>query len=161
MRPVCPGDLARFDRLWERLSGDTVYRRFHTPLLRLPNELRQRFVRVDHDRREALLALVGDEVIGVARYDRCAEDPAAAEIAVLIEDAWQNRGIGQQLVRELAKLATRRGIGAFTGEVQADNQRMLHIIRALAGESALRKAGPFYQVHLPSHAFTSVATIAS
>src|ERR671917_985489 len=97
-RPTRPDDRARFYRLWPRLSPETVYRRFHAPVHRLPDETVRRLVTVDHDLREAIVAVVGGEVIGVARYDRAPEDPSTAEVAVLVEDAWQGAGVGRQLL---------------------------------------------------------------
>ena len=94
-RPVQPDDAARLVRLWPRLSPDTVYRRFHSPLHDLPPETVRRLVTVDHDRREAVAAVVGGEVVGVVRYDRSPDDPATAEFAILVEDAWQGTGLGR------------------------------------------------------------------
>src|SRR5690348_14322444 len=104
-RQVRPDDEARFYRLWPRLSRDTVYRRFHAPLHRLPAETVRRIVVVDHDQREAVVAEMGDQVIGVARYDRRPTDPSTAEFAIVVEDAWQGVGIGRQLIDELLRLA--------------------------------------------------------
>src|SRR4051812_27149498 len=85
-RPVRPADQTLFCRLWERLSPETVYRRFHAPVHTLPEESVRRLVTVDHDLREAVVAVVGGEVVGIARYDRRLDDPSIAEIAVLVED---------------------------------------------------------------------------
>src|SRR5687767_4963675 len=96
-RPVRPADQALFCRLWERLSPDTVLRRFHAPVRQLPDESVRRLVTVDHDLREAMVAVVGGEVVGVARYDRPQADPSTAEIVVVVEDGWQGVGLGRQL----------------------------------------------------------------
>src|SRR3712207_8666308 len=77
-RPVRPDDAPLFCRLWDRLSPETVYRRFHAPLRRPPAEA-HRLVEVDHDLREALVAVIGGEVVGVARYDRSPADPRSEE----------------------------------------------------------------------------------
>lgn len=74
-RPVRPEDATLFCRLWGRLSPETVYRRFHAPLRRPPVPA-ARLVEVDHDLREAVVAVVGDDVVGVARYDRSPPTPA-------------------------------------------------------------------------------------
>jgi GNAT superfamily N-acetyltransferase len=130
-RPVQDDDLARFARLWPRLSMETRYRRFHSPVHRLPMDLVHRLVHVDHDAREAVVALVGGEVVGVARYDRSPADPTEAEFAIVVEDDWQHVGLGRQLLGELTRLAARHGIRALTATVQADNDRMVWLIRRL------------------------------
>ena len=98
---------------------------------RLPDETVRRLLTVDHDLREAVVAVVGGEVVGVARYDRAPEDPSTAEVAVLVEDAWQGAGVGRQLLAGLRDLAARRGVRTFTATVQPDNQPVLGLLRRL------------------------------
>jgi GNAT superfamily N-acetyltransferase len=150
-RPVRPDDAPLFRRLWDRLSPETVYRRFHAPL-RSPPVDAHRLVEVDHDLREALVAVVGGEVIGVARYDRSPADPASADVAVVVEDAWQGVGVGRQLLAELTELAARRGVRSLTADVQADNDRMVGLLRRLLPGARLTPEHGVYAVHsaLPS-----------
>ena len=148
-RPVQLDDEARFYRLWPRLSRETVYRRFHAPVHGLPAEVVHRLVDVDHDLREAVVADLGGEVVGVARYDRSPTDPSTAEFAVLVEDAWQGVGIGRQLLAELTELAARRGVRALTADVQADNDRMVGLVRRLLPRAVLTPAHGVYAVQSP------------
>lgn len=134
-RPVQPDDDERFRRLWPRLSRETVYRRFHAPLHRLPVETVRRLVRVDHDLREAVVAVTGGEVVGVARYDRSPADPSTAELAIVVEDDWQGLGVGRQLLAELTRLAAERGVAVLTATVQPDNEPVLGLIRRLLPDS--------------------------
>jgi RimJ/RimL family protein N-acetyltransferase len=134
-RPVQPDDETRFYRLWPRLSRETVYRRFHAPVHRLPAETVRRLVEVDHDLREAVVADVGGEVVGVARYDRSPADPTTAEFAIVVEDAWQGLGLGRQLLTELTALAAERGVRELTATVQPDNDRVIGLIRRLLPDS--------------------------
>lgn len=136
-RPVQPTDQALFYRLWPRLSPETVYRRFHAPVHRLPEATVRWLVTVDHDLREAVVADVGGEVVGVARYDRLPDDPSVAEVAVLVEDAWQRAGIGRQLLAVLTELAARRGVRTVTATVQPDNRPVLALVRRLLPRSTL------------------------
>ncbi|MER7559573.1 GNAT family N-acetyltransferase [Nocardioides sp. NPDC126508] len=145
-RPVRSDDLFAFERMWSRLSEETIYRRFHAPVRRLSLKLRRYLVDVDHRDHDALVAVVGGEVVAVARYHRCAEEPAAAEVAVLVEDAWQGHGLGARMLRELACLARRRGIDVLTGDVQSDNLRMLDLVRSLLGSAALQPQGTVVHV---------------
>lgn len=148
-RPVEPDDIPRFCSLWSRLSPDTVYRRFHSPVRTLPPALVHRLVEVDHDRREALVAVAGDDVVGVARYDRSPDDPTTAEFAVLVEDAWQGVGLGRQLLLEITELAGRRGVRTAAATVQADNDRMLHLVRRLLPAPRLRVEASTYEITSP------------
>ena len=136
-RLVSVDDEPLFVRLWPRLSPETVYRRFHSPLRGLSPAALRRLVDVDHDLREAVVAVVGGEVVGVARYERSPTDPGTAEFAVVVEDAWQGIGLGRQLLTELTDLAAERGVRTLTATVQADNERMLWLIRRLLPGSRL------------------------
>ncbi|MGY1625030.1 GNAT family N-acetyltransferase [Geodermatophilus sp. SYSU D00965] len=148
-RPVRPDDGPRFCRLWSRLSPETVYRRFHAPLRRPPVDALPHLVAVDHDLREALVAEVGGEVVGVARYDRSPADPATAEVAVVVEDGWQGVGVGRQLLRELVELAGRRGVATLTADVQVDNDRVVGLVRRLLPGASLTAADGVYAVSAP------------
>jgi GNAT superfamily N-acetyltransferase len=155
-RPVRPDDEARFRRLWPRLSPDTVYRRFHAPLCRLPAATVRHLVEVDHDLREAVVAVVGEEVVGVARYDRSAADPSRAEFAVVVEDTWQGVGIGRQLILGLLRLAAERGVRTLTATVQVDNDRMVHLVRRLLPQASFIWDQGVYEVVSPLPAPSSV-----
>jgi GNAT superfamily N-acetyltransferase len=150
-RPVQPNDRRQFRRLWPRLSPDTVYRRFHAPLHGLPPETVERLVTVDHDLREAVVGLVGGDVVGVARYDRSPDDPTTAEFAILVEDAWQGVGLGRQLLVELIDLAASRGVRTLTATVQRDNDRVIALIRRLLPQSTFTPEDDVFGVvsHLP------------
>jgi GNAT superfamily N-acetyltransferase len=145
-RPVRPDDEPRFVRLWPRLSAETRYRRFHAPGHRFPMSFVRRLVVVDHDLREAVVAEVGGEVVGVARYDRLPGDLATAELAVVVEDAWQGVGLGRQLLTELLRLAAERGVRTLTATVQADNERMLGMLRRLLPSARLVAEDGVYAV---------------
>jgi GNAT superfamily N-acetyltransferase len=145
-RPVQLDDEPRFYRLWPRLSRDTIYRRFHSPLHWLPPETVHRLVDVDHQDSEAVVAVAGDEVVGVARYARDCTDPTRADFAVLVEDAWQGRGLGHQLLEEIFRLAADRGVRTATAAIQADNARMVALVRHLLPGSRLALDSAVYQL---------------
>jgi GNAT superfamily N-acetyltransferase len=148
-RPIRLDDEQRFYRLWPRLSPDTVYRRFHSPIRGLSADAVHHLVDVDHDDREAVVALVGDEVVGVARYDRSPDDGSTAEVAVLVEDAWQGVGLGRQLLSAIADLARRHGVRTVTATVQADNDRMVWLIRRLFPGSTMTVESAVYEIRSP------------
>jgi RimJ/RimL family protein N-acetyltransferase len=82
-----------------------------------------------------VVADVGDEVIGVARYDRSPADPDTAEFAVVVEDDWQGLGVARQLLAELMALAAERGVRVLTAHVQPDNAPVISLIRRLLPDS--------------------------
>ena len=129
MRAIRPDDEPRLVQLYARLSAHTAYQRFFTVMRRLPPNWGHILANVDYDRRMAIMALGPDgALIGVARYvydDRAQE----AEIAIVIEDRWQGRGLGTLLLGELVGYAEGKGIRRFRGYVLADNLRMLKLLR--------------------------------
>ena len=131
LRPIRPQDIERLQRLFERLSPQTRYLRFFSPVQYLDDRLLRHFANVDHRDREAVAAVIGDEVVGVARYDRIPSQPHVAEFAVVVEDAWQRRGVGSALLSELARIARSRGIRRFTAVVLSDNAGMAALVRSL------------------------------
>jgi len=72
----------------------------------------------------------GAELIAVARYDRLTDDPAAAEVAFVVLDHEQDRGIASVLLQHLAAAARERGIPRFVAETLTENQAMLSVFRA-------------------------------
>jgi L-amino acid N-acyltransferase YncA len=78
----------------------------------------------------ALVALVDEEIVGVARFDRRAASEQA-EFALLIEDAWQQRGPGKRLLRRLVHVAQRQGVRTFLAAILTENQPALLLVTAL------------------------------
>jgi GNAT superfamily N-acetyltransferase len=130
VRQICAADADRLRRMFDRLSPLTVYRRFFSPVTRPRQSMLQHLATVDHDRREAIVALDGDEIVGVARYDATAD--GNAEIAVTVEDAWQHRGLGTLLLRRLTKFAKSHGYDHFSASMLADNRPALSLLHQLA-----------------------------
>lgn len=131
-RPIRPDDDERLRRMFERLSPETVYRRFFTAVARPNGRILRYLVEVDHHDREAMVALVDDEVIGVARFDRERERPHLAEAAVVVEDAWQGTGVGTFLIEALARRAAEDGIVAFTASALSGNEGPVRLARKVA-----------------------------
>lgn len=140
-RPIRPDDTERLERLFFRLSPDTVYRRFFQPVHRPSPGMLGYLTGVDHDQREAIVAVADDEIIGVARYDRHRDDPTVAEVAVVVEDAWHHQGVASFLMNRLSRLAAERGVTSFDAAVLAENRPALSLARRLNPRSQLRLAG--------------------
>jgi RimJ/RimL family protein N-acetyltransferase len=131
LRPIRPDDAGALTALYDRLSLESAYQRFFTVMRRLPPDWARTLADVDHDRRAAIGAVDPDsELVGVARYDWDAASDEA-EIALVVQDAWQNRGLGTILLAALVDHAISRGIARFRAYVLADNHRMLRLIGEL------------------------------
>jgi len=142
VRPVEPADRELIAQAFDRLSPETRYRRFFAPLSRLSEEDLTYLTEVDHSDHEALAAVEpgAGAVIGVARYVR-AEDPTEAEVAVVVGDPWQGRGIASELLERLVERARAAGITHFVALVMSDNEGALELFRQLApGGSSTRRS---------------------
>ena len=153
IRPIEITDVDRLARMARRLSQESIYFRFHAPIRRLPWSTLLRLAVVDHWRRDALVALDGDEIVAVARYEQL-PDPGGtqardAEIAVTVEDAWQRRGLGCQLARRLCALARERGCDALRATILPGNRAALDLMRKLAPDASVRFIGGTYEARLP------------
>jgi acetyltransferase len=133
IRPVLPQDAELTRAFFGRLPAADRYDRFMSPMRSLPPELVKRFTDVDYNDH---LALVGEliedgqeTVVAEARYARLASDPAAAEFAVSVAEAWQGNGLATLLLGKLARRAACSGIRRIVGETLATNARMLHLAR--------------------------------
>ena len=126
-RPTHPTDEPRMKDLFYALTQETIYYRFMQALKRLPQTQLLNFVFVDHRSDVAIVGTVpeahGEDIVAVGRYYL---DPSTnrAEVAFIVRDDWQSKGIGSYLLRTLATLALRNGISGFTAEVLRENKAM-------------------------------------
>ncbi|QZY27862.1 bifunctional GNAT family N-acetyltransferase/acetate--CoA ligase family protein [Nocardioides coralli] len=127
LRPVRPGDGELLVAFYSRVSEESKYFRFFTPMPRLSDRDVQRFITVDHRDRVAMVMEVGGHMIAIGRYD--VVEPGQAEVAFLVEDRHQGRGIGQLLLEHLAQAGRENGIERFHAEVLPDNKKMLATFR--------------------------------
>lgn len=147
LRLLRPGDAELLTRFFSRLSGETVYRRFFSPI-RLPNEtLLKKLMDVDHCDREALIALDDQGIVGVARYGT--GDVGSHDVAVVVADDWQGRGLGALLIRRLAHIARLRGISSFHATMLGDNVRARSLVLRLSRNTKLRYEGGYLEADIP------------
>lgn len=127
LRPIRPSDGPGIVAMHSRFSERTRYLRYFSPYPRIPERDLHRFVNVDHRDREAFVVLAGDRIVAVGRYERLGPDAPEAEVAFVVEDAYQGRGIGSVLLEHLADAAGRTGIANFVAEVLPANGAMLRV----------------------------------
>jgi RimJ/RimL family protein N-acetyltransferase len=131
LRPIRPDDAPRLVEHYARLSAHSAYRRFFSVMRRLPPDWARFLAEVDYRRRLALVVERGPreapELIAVARYEPT-DRPDTAEVAFVVMDGWQGKGIGTALLGDLLAAAEARGVRRFRAWVLADNPRMLDLL---------------------------------
>lgn len=132
IRPIRASDKALELAFLRGLSRESRYQRLLSRRDLLPGELR-RLTEIDPAREMALIATIdgdgGEEQIGVARYVKDAD--RAAEMAIVIGDAWQRRGLGEKLLRALIDAAADAGVDTLTGITLSTNLGMLRLAKKL------------------------------
>jgi GNAT superfamily N-acetyltransferase len=121
-----PGDADALQRFFSRLSRETLYRRFLSPVHRPEQAQLDRVLHGD-----AVAGVAGGEIVGLANYS-LVRGSDAAELAVVVDDAWQGRGIGTRLLTALGDRAREAGIRRFVVVSHADNRGALALIRRLS-----------------------------
>jgi acetyltransferase len=132
LRPIRPEDAEAEKRFISRLSPRTSYLRFHAPIRELTMERLVRYTQIDYDREMAFVAIdTADEqheIRGISRYT-CNPDGRTAEFGVIVEDAWQGRGLGHVLMQAIESTARVRGLAELIGLVLKDNDGMGQLMR--------------------------------
>jgi acyl-CoA hydrolase/GNAT superfamily N-acetyltransferase len=153
LRPVKISDEPLLKDLFYSLSDDTRYRRFLSGRRNLSHDLLQKFVILDYTKQMAILAIIEqegrEEVVGVGRYSvNEEEDIYTADVAFVVRDGTQNKGIGTELFDYLTSLAKRQGLHGFTTLVLLENKPMLHMIRKMGFEIEEKLEGDVYELKM-------------
>jgi acyl-CoA hydrolase/N-acetylglutamate synthase-like GNAT family acetyltransferase len=128
IRPARITDERALQELMYSLSDESCYRRFLGHKKRHSHEEMQDLVDLDYEQNMALVACVPgtEEIIGVVRYD---VEPATrlADVAFVVRDDWQGKGVGTLLMRRIREAAAARGIPGFQADVLVTNKPMLDV----------------------------------
>ncbi len=127
IRPIRPDDAELLVDFYARVSPESKYYRFFSPMPELSAKDVKRFTQVDYTDRVAFILTIGGEMIAVGRYD--VVKPGVAEVAFLVEDRHQGRGIGQLLLEHLAQAGRERGVERFVADILPDNHAMIRTFR--------------------------------
>ncbi len=151
LRPVRLSDEPLLKDFFYSLSDQSIYRRFISARTDMPHERLQEFVVIDYTREMVILAVIGDEenpkVIGVGQYG-IDEQTHTAEVALVVRDDYQNKGVGTELLNYLTYLAKRQGLLGFTAEVLVGNQPMLHLFEKAGFTIEKRREAGVYELRM-------------
>ena len=137
IRPIRAHDSEKVLQLYERLSPESMYLRFFSPV---PAEMARRtehLTQVDQAEHVVIVAELGDDLVAMARYDRQLPGDTA-EVAFVVDDAHQSRGLGTLLLEHLAAIGRDQGIRRFVATTLPQNHRMLDVFRGAGYEVASR-----------------------
>lgn len=130
IRPIRADDEDKIKGMFYTFSEQTKYLRYHGTLKSMPHNKLQMFCNVDYDTEMALVVVRGraarEEIIGVGRY-MTTPGKRAAEMAFVVSDHWQRKGIGTHLFQRLVEIGRQAGIRQFHADVLPENSGMLKI----------------------------------
>ncbi|MCU1465347.1 MAG: family N-acetyltransferase [Actinomycetia bacterium] len=136
VRPSRPDDEPALLALYERLSDESIYLRFFSPVPRPTAVQLERITSIDYVDHMVLVAQIGADIVAVARYDRIA--PAEAEVAFAVADDQQQRGLATLLLEHLAGIAREQDITTFFADTLPGNSKMLNVFSAAGWEAKSR-----------------------
>jgi GNAT superfamily N-acetyltransferase len=137
IRPISADDGERLRVAHGRLSPEARYRRFLGAKPDLSEADASYLVEIDGCNHYALVATTtvdGEQgaIIAVARFVRAADDPTAAEFAIVVGDAYQRQGLAAALIERLAAAATARGVARFRATMLSDNVAVMQLLAQLS-----------------------------
>lgn len=136
IRPLRHGEEHLVREMFTRLSSDGRFLRFHSPTPRLTEGLVRGLSRIQHGVRGSLIAVMDGQPVGHALWAREEPQGPRAEVAVAVADAVQGKGVGQELIRQVARHVVPLGIAELTCHIHHDNARVRRLLSALGGRVA-------------------------
>ncbi len=149
LRPIKSDDVNALLEFHKRLSPRSVYFRYFSPLPELGEEKAKVLASVDYNDTFALVGELAGRLVGVARYYRDEKAHDHAEVAFLIEDALQGRGIATRMLDRLTEIAREKGISTFDAYVLGDNRKMMDVFMHTGFAVERRLDGGVFQVTFP------------
>jgi GNAT superfamily N-acetyltransferase len=151
VRPVRVTDTEALQDLFYRLSDESTYLRFMQHKRNHTNDEMLELVDLDYEHNMALVVVDQDspsqEIVAIARYD---VDPATrlADIAFVVRDDWQRKGLGRLLMRRMSEIAEARGLVGFSADVLVSNKLMLAVFQESGLSVHSELSGGVYSVRM-------------
>ncbi|HTU14566.1 MAG TPA: GNAT family N-acetyltransferase [Solirubrobacterales bacterium] len=156
VRPIRPSDKALLQKGFSTLTPESRYQRFFAPVERLTDSDLIYLTEVDHSEHEALIAIDPEDgsLVGVARYIKTkvrnseTKVKNEAEVAIIVSDAWQGKGLGTALLQRLARRAAEEGVEYFLALVLESNTSATELFENLIPEMTRTVRGAPGQVEI-------------
>ncbi|RJP17427.1 MAG: N-acetyltransferase [Candidatus Abyssobacteria bacterium SURF_5] len=133
LRPIKPTDEDLMIELFNSFSKETIYFRFFSTLKYMPKDQLEKMTHIDYEKQMAIVALVDEDgrerMVAVGRYTLEKDNPDEAEFAIVVQDSYQKRGIGTEVLRHLAHVAKLQGVRVIVGYIMNENVRMFGVLR--------------------------------
>ena len=133
LRPIKPTDDDLMLELFNSFSKETIHLRFFSFMKSIPQDQLEKFTHIDYEKQMAIVALVDEgseeRIIAVGRYNVLPSDPDEAEFAIVVQDDYQGRGIGAEILRHLVHIARLQGVRVIVGYILYDNSHMRALLR--------------------------------
>lgn len=151
MRPVKISDEPLLKDFFYDLSDQSIYRRFMAVRKDMPHKILQKFVVIDYTKAMVLLALLPDspreEVVAIGQY-YIEPESYYAEVALVVRDDQQRKGVGKALLSHMGYLARRKGLLGFKADVLADNKPMMALLDSLGFKMKKRVVAGSYELSI-------------
>ncbi|RJR42196.1 MAG: GNAT family N-acetyltransferase [Desulfobacteraceae bacterium] len=151
LRPLKISDEPLLKEFFYDLSDKSMYRRFISPKKGMPHQELQDYVVLDYTKGMAIVATVQkggkERAVGLSQYG-ISPDTHMAEVAFIVSDEYQNRGIGTELLSYMTYLAKRQGLLGFTAEVLMENRPMLHVFQKMGFDMQKSSEGGVYELRM-------------
>ena len=133
-RPIKPTDVDRMRRLFYKFSDESRYFRFFSPIHSMPHTKMQSYLNVDYDTSLAVVGIVQElnteRIVAEGRYVYNSSDEWY-ELAFLVDEEYQNRGIASFMIRYLFDIARSRGIRKLCANVLPNNEKMIYLMKSM------------------------------
>lgn len=152
-RAIKPSDVDEMRRLFYRFSDTAVYYRYFSPIKTMPHAKMQEYVNIDYRQTMSIVGLIGEpgegRIVAEGRYVRLPDIPYA-DVAFVVDENYQGKGIGKFLFEMLVNIAKKRGIEGFRADVLGTNTSMLKVFESFAdGPIQAVMEGGIYQLTMP------------
>lgn len=151
LRPVKITDESMLKDFFYALSEDSMYLRFFSTRKDMPHHRLQDFVAVDYTKKMEILAVIAEKeketIVGLGQYE-LNPDMHTAEVALVVRDKCQGKGVGTELLSYLAYLARRQGLLGFTAEVLVENKPMMSLFEKMGFDTEKRREEGVYEMRM-------------